>query len=238
MPPITNQETLKRIAGLSAAVDKAAAAVQDAQASVNEAATRDRDLRTTLANHDRAEPAPNPDLTDELSQMLAANPAAAASADWEGRLREAQDVTAAAITAWKGKRTIIMQALDRVASELTERREALTAAKSAHELAWAGFVNAARDAMLAELEARWPEFYAGVMGPIDALNQARRLYSGEPVYSGPRRQVIGESLLAIGTPSAGSVTLDAKLYPAPPSVDLSAVMSAFRAALADTKPKR
>ncbi|WP_294292092.1 hypothetical protein [uncultured Sphingomonas sp.] len=158
MPPITNQETLKQIAGLSAAVDKAAAAVQEAQASVNEAATRDRDLRTTLANHDRAEPAPNPDLTDELSQMLAANPAAAnpaaASADWEGRLREAQNVTAAAITAWKGKRTIIMQALDRVAGELTERREALTAAKNAHELAWAGFVNAARDAMLVELEAR------------------------------------------------------------------------------------
>lgn len=238
MPPITNQETLKRIAGLSASVDKAAAAVQEAQASVNEAATRDRDLRTTLANHDRAEPAPNPDLTDELSQMLAANPAAAASADWEGRLREAQDVTAAAITAWKGKRTIIMQALDRVAGELTERREALTAAKSAHELAWAGFVNAARDAMLVELEARWPDFYAQVMGPIDALNQARRLYSGEPVYAGPRRRILGESSLAIGSPASVGSQLDVQLYPSPPSADLSGVMSAFRAELAQGKPKR
>ncbi|MGW8134174.1 hypothetical protein ACWGNZ_00850 [Sphingomonas zeae] len=229
---------MKRIAGLSAAVDKAAAGVLEAQASVNETATRHHDLRSTLANHDRVEPAPNPDLTDELSQMLAANPAAAASADWEGRLREAQDVTAAAITSWKGKRTIILQALDRVAGELTERREALTAAKNAHELAWAGFVNAGRDAMLAELEAQWPDFYASVMGPIDALNQARRLYSSEPVYSGPRRQVIGESLLAIGTPTAGGVALDAKLYPAPPSVDLSAIMAVFRSALAEAKPKR
>ncbi len=76
------------------------------------------------------------------------------------------------------------------------------------------------------------------MGPIDALNQARRLYSGEPVYAGPRRCILGESSLAIGSPASEGFNLDVRLYPSPPSADLSGVMSTFRAALAEGKSKR
>lgn len=237
MPPISNPETLARVARLSAGVDAAAAVVQAAQADVNDAAKRERDLHAAQTEHAALEPAQDPDVTAELAQVLADNPTAAASADWEGRLREAQDATAAALSAWRGKRTIIAQALASVAEQLATRREALTKAKRLHEIAWEGFVNVARDAMTTELEARWGDFYGAVMGPLDALNQARRLYANEPVHSGPRRSVTGDSVLAIGTPQNGNIHYDVKLYPSPATVDLFGVLAGFRASLT-AKPKR
>jgi hypothetical protein len=237
LPPISNPEALARVARLSADVDAAAVVVQAAQADVNDAAKRERDLRAAQTEHAAIEPAQDPDVTAELAQLLADNPTAAASADWEGRLREAQDATAAALSAWRGKRTIIAQALSSVSDQLTARREALAEAKRLHEIAWEGFVNVALDVMTAELEARWGDFYGAVMGPLDALNQARRLYANEPVYSGPRRSVTHDSVLAIGTPKNGSIHYDVMLYPSPRTADLFGILAGFRASLT-TKPKR
>ena len=233
MPPITDPNALAEVAKLSAAVDTAGAAVRAANDDAEEAGRRADTLRTTLTAHDAAEPAPEPDLADELSDMLAANPAAATSDDWTGKLRAAQDSTAAAIVAWKGKRTIIMQALERVERERAGHLDTLADAKAAHERAWALFVTAAREAMTDEFERRFAAFYADVMGPLDALNAARRLYSVDQVYSGPRRALSAESALVINrpNPNGGGLVMDRHLYPVAGEADGRAILAAFRTSL-------
>lgn len=238
MPPISEPATLARVTTLSAAVDAGAERVRAAREAVAEAAQRRASLARSLAEHDAAEPEADPDLTAELSALLAANPAAASSNDWTGKLREAQDATAAAVKAWQGKRTVIDQALGHVVAEHAARLRDEADAVADHERAWSDFVIETREAMTIELEQRFPAFYAEVLGPLDGLNGAQRLYGGGPVQSGPRRGVTHDSVLAIGSPRNGSIHHDVKLYPTNDRGRAAQLLAAFRQRLGEGSPRK
>lgn len=238
MNVITDPATLATVKQMHDEVEAAGEVVRAARTAHSEAFQRRKDLLGVRAAHNAAEPMPEPDVSAELGEMLAKNPAAAASTDWEGMLREGQDKTAAAVLAWKGKGTVIDQAVNMLDVEVDERASEQAKAEQLHERAWVAFVNAARNAMTVEVELRFAGFYADVLGPLDALNGARKLYANEPVYSGVRRQVTHDSVLMIGTPNGFGGHHDAvKLYPSDDVAARSALLASFRERLSEPAPK-
>lgn len=238
--PVSNPETLKTLAALSAGVDTAASEVSAAREAARECSSRQSELANALAEHDAAKPTADVGDADELSAALAANPAAAKSADWTGRLRKTQAEAERAFADWSGKRTVFDQALAKVSSEIAAAAERVTAAESAHERAWEQFVTAAYSAMLDEFEARWAEFHDSVLGPLDALNNARLLYSSGTVMRGMRRR-LSEFSVGIETPfdppKPYSPYSFEKLYPGDDAGAAAACLVAFRSALAAATAK-
>lgn len=239
MPPITDPGQLAELVALNRAIGVAAAIAHEAAASVNEADSRAVALRKALTEHDAAEPPATPDVASELSDLLAANPAAAVSADWTGRLRTAQDQQAALLVEWQGKRTIIAQALERVQTERTTREEQLEAAQRAHGARYADFVLAARRIMTDELRRRWETFYREVMGPLDALRNARHLYRPtEPIHTDHEQWMVDlESSLAIRRflpPTEFNLQPVERvtLYPRADATTAATMLAAFRNSLA------
>ena len=244
MPPIiTDADDRARIVRLHEAVDAAREAVATAMDIAAAAAAKVSQLKRALADHDAAKPTDDPALADELSELLAANPTAAASADWTGRLLESQGKQADALAAWQGKRTIILQALDKVEAERRPKVEAVTEAKAAHEQAWSAFVNASRPVMFAELERQFPAFYNAVLGPIEALSNARQIYSFQSVLlTGRSPYLTPESTLSVhlNPPPEkmhiGGIPTYLNLFPSKSNTDFAPVMAAFRERLREPEP--
>ena len=160
---ITNSETLDKLAALSGAIDTAKATAAAVAENVAEASQRAASLRRSIAEHQVAQPAADPNMANDLSAMIAADPGAATSADWTGKLREAQDAHEAALTAWKGKLSILEQALARVAAEVAERSAASEPAAAAVNAAVRAFNAEASKAVMGEMLARWEAFAADTL---------------------------------------------------------------------------
>ena len=78
------------------------------------------------------------------------------------------------------------------------------------------------------------------MGSLNALNSARRLYSADKVYGGPRRALSAESALIINrpNPNGGGLVMDRRLYPVAGEMDGRAILAAFRASIVPPPQRR
>ena len=177
----SNPQTRAHLSNLSAAIDEADASATNAAAALAEATERARALRQAIREHDAEEPAASPDIGAELSAALAANPQAASTADWTGKLREAQGAHQEALNAWNGKRTIIAQALSQVEGEVASAKSVADRAAAARANAMRDFVDAARDAMVAEMRPRWAAFVQDTLRVSRALHQLASTNAGERI---------------------------------------------------------
>ena len=236
--PISDPATLKRVSALSNAVDKAAAAVESARGSISDCQSRKAALVDALAEHAASKPTPLGDMSGELSSILAANPAAAKSADWQGQLKKDQAAHEQAMAAWSGKHTVFEQALAKVEAEESAGAVVIEAAEQAHDQAWAEFVREAYAALADEAEARFADLVASCLGPLAALSKARTPHTGMPALSGARKTFEGE--LSIRKPPAdvdGHPTHGGtRLFPIDSRAEHAAYLTALRAALGAAVP--
>ncbi|MDR6850358.1 hypothetical protein [Sphingomonas sp. BE137] len=173
---ISDSGALGIIRAADAAATERAAIVAATEADAADIRGRRAQIAAALADHNAKRPAPDPDVSDELADMLAANPSAARSADWIGRVRAMQAGTAAAIDEWEAERAILAQADDKLAGVAQEIAARLMAEREAHEAAYLEFLTVTRAALIDEFEARWDAIADEVLQPLAAVMNAPKLY--------------------------------------------------------------
>ncbi len=239
--PGISPEALSRLLPLHYDLERAERAAEVAAATVTNAVTRRRALSDMLTQHDGAQPEPDADASDDLSELLVTDPGAARSADWIGRLREAQADNASRLADWQGERVIYTAAMAKLEAEVESANVALAEALDLREQAWAAFVDEGRRVTMDEVTRQFDDHYGPVLASALAFQKACRLDDNRPIgdpTGRPNSRINPSSAISIIEPSETGGFGGRRLFPPAERLDVDAYLNRFRQRIAVAQPKR
>ncbi|HEX7853844.1 MAG TPA: hypothetical protein VF503_09130 [Sphingobium sp.] len=198
MSLIANAETLAALRDLDSTLAMTGTRVAAALCELEELQRRDAAIRQQVDEHAARRPEPDVDVSNELGELLAANPDVANSADWLGRARDLQAATTKALAAWEAQQNIIAHAGNRLAEQITAKKTELDDLKVGHDAAYGAFTNATAVALHGEFERRFELLSEEILVPLAALSRVRHLH-GEGYHQpdGNRPQIHRDSRLSV-----------------------------------------
>ena len=233
MAPITDRAVLARVTKLHGQALIALERCHERESQLADLRERQAQLQHRLVNDQAARPEDH--TSEELADVLIADPEADLSTSARTSLRTARDKSARVIADHEALTSVTATAIAKIEDRIRETETELASVKTTAAEAWHEFVVGAYDAVLDEVRQQVQQLNDGPLGLLVSLADQHELDRAQRVISGSFPRLTDESRVILRT--FGVPITEEKLF-APNAVpgqhgwiDRRSVLERFRASL-------